>query len=101
MATETIERGRWSAPDGQAITISWDQDDQTLIISAVRWNNPSTSDARVIITHLATGRTFARVLPAGTSQSVAVPTQPNSRLTHARNARGKLDGIEWSVQVPA
>lgn len=101
MATVSEQYGVWRGVDGQPATVTRDYDDQTLVMTGFHCNNQSASPLQVTVTHLATGRTRSILCPANTVTNLSLPTQANQRLTHNRNAAGKLDGIEWSVLIPA
>jgi hypothetical protein len=75
-----------------------DYDDVLLRLLAVRCVNDSDHTCRASLTQIANGRTYTRDFAPHTTQSLSIPTNVAGRINVTIDARGRVDGVDWSFQ---
>ena len=79
-----------------------DYDDALLRLLAVRCINGGDQPASLTGFSVARpNRTFAFTFPAGQTTTQNVPQGANNRFDITVDARGRVDGVEWSFAYPA
>ena len=87
--------------DGQGCRLEYDYDDATLYIRAIRVVNDRVDNVYVSATSTSSGRNYTRTCAPGTT-SVSIPTGAAARLALRWGLLGgKLDGVEWALNIPA
>jgi len=103
MATVNVVKFEDIALDGTVRRVSYDYDDATLFVTAVRmFNNSTDVPLPAQATVLKNGRTFSRTEPPGGPSAVefvqAIPTNAANRMELFVNAtNGRLDGVDWNI----
>lgn len=94
MATQTRQLIRM---DGGAFEASFDYDDATLRILAVRAANTGERPYTIQAYASANDRTYSFTMQPGDSVEQPVPQTVVNRLQLSVTARGQLVGVNWSV----
>ena len=103
MATQTVVKFIDTKVDGTFRRLTYDYDDGTLFLTAVRMLNTTTDLALPAkATVNANGRTFSHTEPPGGATAVEfvqiVPTNAAQRMELFVNAgNGRLDGVDWQI----
>lgn len=84
--------------DNNQCVWSFEFDDVALVITRLVCVNNGPHSTRGRMTVLANGRTFTRLVAPGGSLDQAVPTQQATKLDITVDARGRVDGIDWTFQ---
>lgn len=91
-----------AASTGQC-TWEYDYDDAALRLTALRCTNASTYPSRGTVTVEKNGRTFTRLVAAGGSLNVSIPTGPQVRLEITVDQFGRVNGLDhrfdWGPDV--
>lgn len=82
------------------ILVEADYDDATLRIQLIRVINPGPDACFVQATRTSNGRTYGQRFGPGTTFITIPQSPPASRLEGFLDARGRLDGIDWSIIAP-
>lgn len=86
---------------GDECRLEYDYDDATLYLRTIRVVNNRADGVYVRATSTSTGRMYERTCAPGTT-SVSIPTGAAARLALRRGLLGgKLDGVEWALNIPA
>lgn len=84
------------------VTVEADYDDAnpTPRIQIIRVINPEADACFVQATRTSNGRTYGQRFGPGTTFITIPQSPPASRLEGFLDARGRLDGIDWSIIAP-
>jgi hypothetical protein len=79
------------------ITFQVDYDDVNLRLTAIRCINTTAHACRGQVTATANGRTYNRTFAANQTTELAIPTNAPARLSITVDARGRIDGVDYSL----
>lgn len=87
---------------GESVVIfEIDYNDVSLLLLAVRCINNSAEPAYGKAYHLATGRMYDSYFPANQTTFLPIPTGPQTRMQVSVDARGRVDGVDYTLVWPA
>jgi hypothetical protein len=75
---------------------SYEYDDVGLFVTNMSCINNGNSNTRGTVVVQSNGRTFTQLVAPGANFSQAIPTGAAVRLGVTIDARGRVDGIDWS-----
>lgn len=95
LVTKTIAVLPWDETATALLQI--DYDDVDLRVRVVRVVNPAPRGLVITAKRTDGSRTYSVTAPANQTTEQAVPTTPANRLQLVVDARGRLDGVEYST----
>jgi hypothetical protein len=100
MATQTSTQAviaHGDAPNQTTARVETDYDDALLRILLVRCVNNTPVPVSVTATKTSNGRTVSRTFAANTTGTQNVPQGAAGRLNISIDARGRMDGVEFTI----
>lgn len=86
---------------GTSVEFQIDYDNASLLLLAVRCINNSAEAAYGKARHLGTGRVYDSYFPANQTTFLPIPTGPQTRMQVTVDARGRVDGVDYTLMYPA
>lgn len=84
--------------NGGSCTWTYDYDDVQLRLLAIHCVNDTSFNTRGTVTVNSNGRTFSRLVGPNSTFDQNLPSGAQTRLDITVDARGRVDGIDWSFQ---
>lgn len=99
MAIQTVILGILSDQSGGQATLSFDYDDVTLLMSAIRLDNKSSRSVFVSATSTTNGKVYSATVAPGQLGSISISSTQANRLQLTVIPPGKLDGVEYQFTM--